>query len=554
MQYGSEGVAGPPAATFVDYGALLRRHWLVVLAGVVVGAVAGVLFLILQPSSYTSTTTVLVRSAGLPNGSGGAVGARTTGEINLDTEAQIARSAKIAGAVRTELDGALSAQELASRLTLRVPPNSEVLVFEFVADDAALARKGSAAFAMAYLDAREESAATAVEARRAGLEAKLGTLGGELNAAIVALTEAEPASREQALAAAARDSVLRRQAVVAEELAALDPVDVTPGEIITPATEGASDTAVQALIALTSGTFLGLLLGLGLAMVRDRTSHRLRASDVARMTSHPVIARVPRSELHDTQPGAPRSHKAAITRLRNVVLHSRDPLPHTFLVAEAGRDGVASELAGQLALSLAKDGLTVALMPAAADTLADGQSEDVRAPDLTRDWATTNPTVPDTLSVVEPGSSIDELREDHEYVIAHVAGTEQEADAQTLAPCVDLFLLVVDERWTRRQHLRDALAQVDSVGATSARLALVVVERERRRWRRPLRRSATSTAVLNPTNRPEPSQAPSLAAVRDGGDAQGRGPTTANGSTKARRPQAPVPSSGAARPITKIVR
>ena len=85
------------SSSFVDYGALFRRQWMVILACVLLGFVAGIGYLALQSPSYSSSTTVLVRSAGISAGES-AVGARTTGDINLDTESQIAQSAKIASA------------------------------------------------------------------------------------------------------------------------------------------------------------------------------------------------------------------------------------------------------------------------------------------------------------------------------------------------------------------------------------------------------------------------------------------------------------------------
>ncbi len=227
------------SSSFVDYGALFRRQWAIILVCVLLGFIAGIGYLAVRPSSYTSSTTVLVRSTGINSGEG-AVGARTTGDINLDTESQIARSAKIATAVRTEL-GEWSPRSARDGAPFE-SPNSEVLVFDFKAQTSQVAARGSTAFAQAYLEDRQSTAEAARTARRDGLQVQADALSRQLDLAITQIAAAEEGSRERALAPASRDSIERRRSAVDAELASLELVTISAGEIITPSTPGKSDT------------------------------------------------------------------------------------------------------------------------------------------------------------------------------------------------------------------------------------------------------------------------------------------------------------------------
>src|SRR3954471_4210738 len=75
-----------------DYLRLARRRWWAIALGLLVGLSAGYAFTATRSQAYTSTASVNVQAIGsdttVANG-------RTTGEVNLDTEAQLVKSSLV---------------------------------------------------------------------------------------------------------------------------------------------------------------------------------------------------------------------------------------------------------------------------------------------------------------------------------------------------------------------------------------------------------------------------------------------------------------------------
>lgn len=274
--------------SLADYGARLRRRWWIVALGVIVGLAAGLAYYLAQPPQYTSQTSVLVLPIPDPDGAGQGQRGR---ELNLDTEAQIVQSAKVAEAAQSSLGNTLSPSELLRRVAVTVPPNSQVLTIAFTDRTPESAQAGARAFAENYLEERRSEAETEVADQVEALTDQLGSLQAQLNAAADSTAVLPPDSPSGVLAGAQRAILIDQITSLTSRLSPLRALAVTPGTVITEATMPGGPVAPVLSLDLGAGAMLGLLLGLLAAVVADRADHRVRRpQDVARYADLPLLA------------------------------------------------------------------------------------------------------------------------------------------------------------------------------------------------------------------------------------------------------------------------
>src|SRR3712207_5866787 len=111
-------------AVLSDYLTLVRRQWALLLVAVLVGGGVGLGYLAVAPHEFTARTSILVTLT-TPDTGGNPTRVE---KINLDTEAQLVRSTDTVTRAAELLDlpsGRLAG--LADRVTVTVPPNTEIL-------------------------------------------------------------------------------------------------------------------------------------------------------------------------------------------------------------------------------------------------------------------------------------------------------------------------------------------------------------------------------------------------------------------------------------------
>jgi succinoglycan biosynthesis transport protein ExoP len=313
----------------VDLAEYVRRlhswSWLVLL-GVVAGVVGSLMWTGNQDELYRAEASVLVlpvdagTSATLAN-------SRTDGAVNLDTEAQVVRSALISEAVHealTEAGGVAvpAVPELMEQLEVTVPPNSQVLRVGYVAGTAADAQTMANAFAHTYLNERSQTVTAALDNARTRLTEQREALQNELNEIIGEIGElneelVEPP--ELALAESRRDILVGQINAVDTELAELESVRVEPGRLLTAAPLPAEPFAPQPVIDVAAGILLGLVVGAGLALLADRFDHKIRRSGDVEKARFPVIGTIPgqRRRLTTLDAGHDDGVDDAADRIRN---------------------------------------------------------------------------------------------------------------------------------------------------------------------------------------------------------------------------------------------
>ena len=156
-----------------DYLRLAKRRWWAIALGLLVGLSAGYAFTATRGQQYTATASVLVSPVGTDSE---VANGRTTGPVNLDTEAQLVRSSVVETKAQALLRTSLSPQDLGEAVKVTVPANTSVLNIAFTADNPEGAQQGAHAFAEAYLAARGDTAKADITARVKALQATVATL------------------------------------------------------------------------------------------------------------------------------------------------------------------------------------------------------------------------------------------------------------------------------------------------------------------------------------------------------------------------------------------
>ncbi|MGW4639209.1 hypothetical protein ACWEN6_11805 [Sphaerisporangium sp. NPDC004334] len=289
MDHPASSVSGPaPGRELAEFGSMLVRRRVALTVFLLAGVCAGGVVLATTPPSYTATAEVLVAPTGVQDQTNPTT-PRQREPLNLDTEAQVARSAVVAARAARALK-VNDPDPLRDRVAVTVPPNSAVLAISYTAADPVSAAAGAQAFARAYLANREATATRALDAQLKVLSGKLREIDSRLAATVAGLPRTAPGSAARTIANQ-RQNVLSRQVYnLTVKYDALKTVAITPGTVISDARPPASPSQPSPPLYLGSGLFLGLLAGAGAAMVRDRFDTRLRtAADIERLTGLPVL-------------------------------------------------------------------------------------------------------------------------------------------------------------------------------------------------------------------------------------------------------------------------
>ncbi len=218
----------------VPFARALRHHAALVAVLLVLGAVGGWLYASTTPTTYTSTTRILVNpSVGNPFSSTPS-SVRQDQETSLETEAQMVRSADVLGAV-VERSTGLTVRGVSRRLQVSVPPSTQVLEISYSADDPELARQVADAVGEAYLANRDARFKQVQDDRVGRLESQTVRTVEDLRSATTAAQRGTPAQRafNNELADALRNELVNLRA----QRTALENLTAPSGTVVSPANE-----------------------------------------------------------------------------------------------------------------------------------------------------------------------------------------------------------------------------------------------------------------------------------------------------------------------------
>lgn len=294
-----------PVMGIRDYLAVLRRQRWVVIGAVVVVVASAAAFLFLRTPQYQATATVLLRPSDPSERffSGNA----PEPPLNVEGEAAFATSFPVAAEAAESLPG-VDPVEMLEHLSVIVDEESAIVRISATRPDAAQARDMATAVARAFVDGRR-SAETAnlgrlleefevqleeLQAQIADLDATIGD--GGVTTPPEALTPAAigPPGSPRAVRYAA---LIRYQEIFERQQLLLIEQAVRKGgaEVVSPALLPSQPVGPSVPQTAAVAGFTGLLVGLGLALLRDHLDDRVRTGDdAAAQAGLPVLAELPK--------------------------------------------------------------------------------------------------------------------------------------------------------------------------------------------------------------------------------------------------------------------
>ncbi len=416
----------------------LRRHGRLVVAGVAVGLLLAVLLTWTAERTYTSSTKLWVTAAG-PISTSDAYEGNLFTQDRINSYPQILTSPDLARQVVSQLGLDLTPEELAAMVSVTVLPDTVVLDVQVT-------------------DSSPEQAQQIATA-----------LGQQFSQQVTALETPQGAN-----ASAVTVKTL--------QTASFNPEPASP----------------DLLGNLWRGAALGLLLGLGLALLRARTDHTVRNDeDVEEAAGAHVIGRLfherhlsRRRVLEELDAQAPLAEAFRALRLNLAHLAADDP-PRVVVVAGPLLGVGATTVAVNLSLSLATAGHRVILVdgdlrrprvsqylglpdgPGLTDVLSGSvQLQDVvqTGVDGRLTVLGAGPMPPDpeaALSSPRMKTLLDVLRNHWDYVVVDAPPLLPVVDGAVLSALSDSCLLVARHGRTRSEHLAEAAAAVARVQVPS---------------------------------------------------------------------------------------
>jgi capsular polysaccharide biosynthesis protein/MinD-like ATPase involved in chromosome partitioning or flagellar assembly len=512
-----------------DYVRLVRRRWWVILLGLLVGLSGAYAYQQTQTPEYTSTASVQVLD--IDSLSSGAVsGGRTTGTLNLDTEAQLVRSSLVQTAAQKLLRTTLPPEELGKSVTVTVPANTSVLDIHFTTSNPQAAAQGAHAFAEAYLSNRGDTAKASIAAQGKALTAQVASLTVQQRQVTGQIAQLPPDSAERVYATAQLQNINDTMQTLNQRLVQLRSIQIDPGTIITDAQVPPTSSGPLAILAWASGILVGLLIGLVLAFAIERGDKRVRrAVDLERELDVPVLVEVPtgqRTDFSVVQSTHSRQGNA-FSELRNVLVSLVSDREQIILIAGASDGPAGSIVAANLAVSLARMNLDTVLV--CADPASSGRQIldlDPDAPGLSEllhgginvSALEQRPAAGHGLRVIPPGAeaeltseatqvflteqAIRQFRHSARFVVIDAPPMSSGSQAQTLARLAHVTVLVVELGATTHDQVLRASRLIDLVGTRS--IGMVTMPRVPVRREKRAQQAAARTAAAGTPARPGP--------------------------------------------------
>lgn len=447
----------------------LSRGWLPLLLGVIVGLLAGLALQKAQTPKYTSSALVLVQDPGVSNTTT-VTGSRTTGQVNLDTESTLVKSDRVVRETRTLLKSRDPLTTIATRITVAVPPNSNLLKIMYTAGTPKAAQAGAMATATAYLKNRGDTAKSFLTAQVKLLQSNFDSTNKALAKATADVLKYKSDSQDGQLAAANKALLSRKITSLSSQLVVDQNIVVNPGSISLAASLPTAPSGLSKALYLASGLAMGVLLGLlGAWLLARRPITRLRRPEHVQDTvGLPVIARIDGLEYGElAQASSPAAE--AYRRLVNVIGASLSSDGGIVLVTGADDTQMASTVTHNIAATISRSGEHVAVLRTGADAADSAAAAGTDSP-----YRILPSAGPRTRLAIE-----DLRKHEDGYVLIDTPEPLHNADAQSYGTAVDAVVIVVRAK-TSAEQLRRVLAEFDAVAAPVLGTVLVRTAGRRR--------------------------------------------------------------------------
>ncbi len=340
-------------------GNLIRHNVGVLVASFGLALGLATLYVVNLPLSYTSDAVVLLSPApGNPLTAETASSSSLQMTVALETERQLALTPAVFELVSKELGRPVP--DSGERIQVSVPSNTQMLQVSFTSTTPERAREGSQALADSYLKYRAERAEAVQQARIDGLKEQIANADGDLRRAVTEAGSSAYASQEVSL-------FVDRLAGFNNSLSAAELVSTHPGYVTSAPTLPDRANGLPGWLLLLAAAALGLLTGVGLALLREWRRDLIRDADVGTELGVPEFATI-HSHGHGelATDAGPEVHES-YRQLRTAVI-ANAPRPYTLAVTvvegESARESSAlsAEVAANLAVVMAEAKLTVLLI------------------------------------------------------------------------------------------------------------------------------------------------------------------------------------------------
>lgn len=229
------------------------RRWPVIVVSTLICAALGLALGMAAPKTYTATATLTVSPITTSPFSSAAVNQ----QINITTERAILSSGEVAALAAQELGEKASSGSLQNNTETAAPSGSQILEVSVTLPDAQRAANQANALAKAYLQFRSQGAAEVAAGYITQIDARLKNLSGQPS-----LTDSQ------------QEQVQSLQ----QQKTELTLASASPGRLIGSATVPDQPSSMGGLVFMAAGTMGGLLLGLALVLVRERTDPKVRTA------------------------------------------------------------------------------------------------------------------------------------------------------------------------------------------------------------------------------------------------------------------------------------
>ena len=495
-----------------DYLAVIRRRkWVILLTVVVVVGVAlGVTYT--QTPQYRSTVRVIVQSTS-GNSSNDVVNQIVFGQQELETQKELVTSQPVASKAAEALGNGAQPDQLLKHVHVTLVQNTQILEIQATSTDAKRAADVASAFANAYIDYRGDQALEQLLRANKALQQRADDTRQRLNDIESQLQTASPSDAEALNLEKQR--LQNELAGIGAQQANLSGNQVFAqggGQIISPAEVANAPFSPKPLRTGVLAFVLGLMLGVGLAFLRDFLDDAIRSEDQAvRAAGRPALGHIPRwktDKEHENrlvslvEPASPVSESYRTLRTNIRFLAVGRSLRSLVVSSAVPREGKTTT-AANLSVALARTGTRVLLVGAdlrrptlhdafgleAAPGLSDVLAGDVELTDAIADVGVPNlrvltsgqvpPNPAELLSSPAMAQLMTELEQVADLVIYDGPPVLAVADALELAPRVGGTLLVVDLGTTGRHAVRAASERLHGVGVTLSGIVLNNISADR---------------------------------------------------------------------------
>jgi capsular polysaccharide biosynthesis protein len=486
--------------------AALRRSVVLILVLAATGTALGVAAGLRRAEDHTARASILVSPLDgnpfYPSGRGDDL-------INLETEAQLVSSDAVANAVAERIGDPGSASELLSGLDVSVPANTQILTIDYTASSDRVATRRAQGFAEAYLDFRKARSEAVTRAKTERIQRQINSQDTALSA-LVSKANAETNAARKNLLQEQINGVTSQIGQLQAALAELQTGSVDPGQVITPADIVGRSSLRALLTYAVLGMLAGLVLALGVVIIRARSENRIHHADDIAPSGLPLLGSVSMDEVLDTNEGIVMLEDgeslqigSGLQALRVAVLSGDRRRPVRILYSAAAEAARYPRTALGLAYAAAASNLRTVLVDATGeggditkflsldtrrgftDVLAEGSPVTAVLCRLTDHLSVVPSGKPDPRAddlLTGPGvrTVFDDLAQDFDIVVV-ASGPRRTPQSQALAMVTDVTVVEAVES---RSRLGDLVALADDPQAASSILGVVFVGRARSRSRR----------------------------------------------------------------------